>query len=131
MNKKLTECLWISSLLLSGYLLNIFIVSEFFVGMLERNRISIYYVKDCVLIFYGVLIFGSLIYLIYISISKRNSKNINYNVVFYLLGIVLIIRFLLAHYYPNVPRSDIGYFYIIPEGQTITYPKYPRGKNIN
>lgn len=46
---------------LLGYLLNEFVISSFFVDMLEQNRISIYFVKDFFLIAQTVIFFALLI----------------------------------------------------------------------
>lgn len=107
---------------LLGYLLNEFVVSSFFVNILEQNRISIYFVKDCVLIAQTVIFFALLI--LYLVKKDKTGK---YSFLWCVVFFILIVRFVLIHNYPNVPRQEIGYFYKIPEGQTITYPKYPRG----
>ena len=57
---------------------------------------------------------------------KSKSKKIEFNLFLYIIIIISIFRFVMLENYPNVPREEIGYFYKIPEGQTITYPKYPR-----
>lgn len=122
MNKRLKVFLWLLVVFLFGYLLNEFVVSSFFVNMLEQNRISIYFVNDCVLIAQTVIFFALLI--LYLVKKDKTGK---YSFLWYIIFFILIIRFILADNYPNVPRQEIGYFYKIPEGQTITYPKYPRG----
>lgn len=105
---------------LLGYLLNEFVVSSFFVKMLEKNRISIYFVNDCILILL-VMIFALLIFK---SVKKYNFFSC---IIVFIIVFILVFKLILADNYPNVPRQEIGCFYKIPEGQTITYPKYPRG----
>lgn len=87
------------------------------VSWLEAKRISIYLIVD-------TLRLATLIALIcgYISLKmKRSAKP------FLLITLLLIwCVLLMSHYYPSVPRKEIGYFYRIPEGQSITYPKYPK-----
>ncbi len=87
------------------------------VSWFEAKRISVYWIVD-------TLRLATLIGLIcgYISLKMKRSAN-----PFILITLLLIWDVLLmSHHYPSVPRQDIGYFYRIPEGQSITYPKYPK-----
>jgi cytochrome bd-type quinol oxidase subunit 2 len=94
--------------------------------MLEQNRISIYFVNDCVLVIQTVMIFTLLIFCLVKKDFKKDKAG-KYNFFSYIIVFILVFRFIFADNYPNVPRQEIGCFYKIPEGQTITYPKYPRG----
>ena len=107
---------------LFGYSLNEFVVSSFFVKMLEQNRISIYFVSDCILVILVVMFFALLIFN-----SVKKDKAVKYDFFLYILVLISVFKLILIDNYPNVSRQEIGYFYKIPEGQTITYPKYPRG----
>jgi hypothetical protein len=87
------------------------------VSWLEAQRISVYLIVD-------TLRLSTLIVLIacYIRLKmNRSAKPLMVG------GLILIwYTLLMSHYYPSVPRKDIGYFYRMPEGQSITYPKYPK-----
>jgi|JI10StandDraft_1071094.scaffolds.fasta_scaffold229101_2 hypothetical protein len=87
------------------------------VSWLESKRISVYWIVD-------TLRLTTLIALIcgYISLKMKRSAKPFILITWLLVWGVL----LMSHYYPSVPRKDIGYFYRIPEGQSITYPKYPK-----
>lgn len=87
------------------------------VSWLEAKRISVYLIVD-------TLRLATLIALIcgYISLKMKRSAKPFLLITLLLIWCVLLI----SHYYPSVPRKEIGYFYRIPEGQSITYPKYPK-----
>lgn len=102
---------------LSIYLGGFVVTHPAFVSWLEAKRISVYWIVD-------TLRLTTLITLIcgYISLKMKHSAQPFVLITLLLIWCVL----LMTHYYPSVPRKDIGYFYRIPEGQSITYPKYPR-----
>lgn len=126
MNKKTTGIIVILSFILIGYSFKILIVSSFFVSFLESNRISIYYVNDCIFI---IIAINLLWQFLNAFVLKKRADGQAFDISSYLLCVIMIFRLFSGYYYPNVPRSEIGYFYKIPEGQTITYPKYPRDIN--
>jgi cytochrome c biogenesis factor len=88
-----------------------------FVSWLEAKRISVYWIVDTLwLVTLIALICG------FISLTMKRSSE-----PFKIITLLLIWCMILMNcYYPSVPRQDIGYFYRIPEGQSITYPKYPK-----
>ena len=123
MNNKITGIIWIVSLIWIGYFCKLFVVSNLFIRLLESNKISIYYFNDCIILLFAIVLLWRLI--IYF-VLKKQIKEQGFDISAYFLCVMLIFRFFATYYYSNVPRSEIGYFYKIPEGQTITYPKYPR-----
>ena len=123
MSKKITGIIWIVSLILIGYFYKLFVVSDFFIGLLESNRISIYYFNDCILLLFAIVLLWRLV-IVFVLKKQMNDNSFDFSS--YFLCVMLIFRFFATYYYPNVPRSEIGLFYKIPEGQTITYPKYPK-----
>ena len=122
MNQRFRVFFVLLAVFLLGYLLNEFVVSSFFVNILEQNRISIYFVSDCILVILAVTFFALLIFN-----SVKKDKAVKYDFFLYIIVFISVFKLILIDNYPNVSRQEIGYFYKIPEGQTITYPKYPRG----
>jgi uncharacterized membrane protein YczE len=119
--EKLSAFFLLVGWLLVIYGLTFFVKSSIFISTLESNRVSIYFFCDALLVSYTIIGF------FYIITSRL--KVFNSNVVFIILNIfvfIIAVRWAVMDNYPNVPRKDIGYFYIIPKGETITYPKYPR-----
>lgn len=102
-------------------LINNFIVSDFFVGFLEHQRVTIYFFSDCLFLALGLVLTGLVVAQYGFKWPRRY-----YGWMWYSLPLFMLVRLLLLEHYPNVPRSEIGYFYKMPEGQSITYPKYPR-----
>jgi hypothetical protein len=117
--------LFVVGCLFLGFCTNVFITSSWFISTLESNRLSIYFIQDlmrvleaCFLVYFIVVFY---------IIKKRDQKRTQttFRVV---LSIILTFNSVMLWNYPSVPRVIIGYFYRMPLGESITYPKYPKNE---
>ena len=80
MRKKLIGLFGIFTIIIFGYSLNEFVVSDFFVETLENNRISIYFVNDCIFVFALAMFLLVLIHhLIRHYVMKNKPKKTEFN----------------------------------------------------
>jgi len=96
--------------------------SNLVISWLEENQISVYFIKDSIL-----LIFLTLIVLGFIKdfIESYIKKDLSFLSTFFKPIPVLLISayFAVSYDYGNVSRSKIGWFYSMPKGESISYPK--------
>jgi hypothetical membrane protein len=94
---------------------------EHLVGILEDNRISIYFIADT------AFLLSSCAMLIHVLASIRNRKTLMSTATFAAI-MLLLFAFVISWRYGNIARSKIGYFYMIPEGEYVDYPRRTRNK---
>jgi len=92
------------------------------ISYLEKNQISVYFVKDTIiLLFFIFLILG----LFSSFIETLLKKDFSFLSTFFgPIRILLFSAYFAVGYdYGNVSRFEIGWFYKMPIGESISYPK--------
>lgn len=89
---------------------------------LENNQISVYYIRDVILLL--AIIFGCTALSI-TTIEFVLKIDLNFFTVFLspIFIILLSAYFAISYDYGNIARSKIGWFYKMPKGEHIGYPK--------
>lgn len=93
-----------------------------FVEALQRQRISIYFFSDVVDLFVFLSMMAAALIPDIKSTASRRLRILCSGV---MTGLFLT-HVSLSFYYPNVARKQIGYFYRMPAGESITYPRSPK-----
>lgn len=92
------------------------------ISFLEDHQISVYYLVDSLFLIAFILFFLSIFSSILGGILK---KDLNFLSTFFKpIGVILISAYFAVSYdYGGFSRSEIGFFYNMPKGESIGYPK--------
>ena len=104
------------------------ITNEYFIYILEKEQVSIWYVRDI-----GLTASVGIIIILFIMLILEKIKFIpnlketaTYYFILMFLTIAMASKGIISMNYGNVPISETGAFYILPKGEVIDYPRNKR-----
>ena len=115
---------WIAFCIISS---NYILKNEIVISWLKSEQLSIYFVSDAVLLFFVVIL---LFWLGVLNVEKL--LKIKFSIIsesLYLIVLFLLIAtFSLKFHYAHISRPEVGWFYKIPAGENIIYPRNEKNK---